>query len=483
MNVVLSPILFKEAYADLIEPEIQAWFDEAIFGPLFALLAENGIPVESKFQAIKYDEFERQNEIGADWTPFPAAMGSLGIPRAEMPQIRGEDRSALVAFLASRGIGGGITTLRPGHLRPTQESYSPAKVNQARARKNLRRPIIASADLRIVDGHHQWMAALQDDPSHPIPVVRLDSDVETMLKAIEDFPRVERSNASTSALEDALREGRVWYADGAFGGTFNASISHELRRLGATRDPHHRMFLLDASSLPFRLRGIVDNSAARSEGIHKAVSSTLSAMEANVAVAKIGLDLGNRVSRILDDLNAQFVRTMQEPVKGLDFITVSPEIQPAVRKRITENLTENLDLYIKDFAEEKIPELRHMVEANLQAGGRIDRLSKMIEAQYGVTKRKAKFLASQETSLLTAKFREERAVAAGSASYVWHTRRDNKVRHDHEELEGKTFLWSDPPIVDRARNRRAHPGEDWGCRCSARPIIALPKTERARTAA
>lgn len=330
LNVALEPIVHKEVYGDLIEPEIQSYFDEAIFGPLFAILAEAGVPTEAKFQAIKYDEFER-------------------------------------------------------------------------------------------------------------------------------------TNASTSAIEEGIREGRIWYAAGAFGGSFNAGISRELRNLGAVRDPHHTVFLLQSSDIPILLRGFITASAYRADAIHRGMISLLTAMESNVAKAPTGLNISAGVDRILVDLNHQFVRTIEDPVKGLEGITVSPQIQPSVRKRITEDLTENLDLYIKDFASEKIPELRRMVEDNLQKGGRIDKLAKGIEAQYGVSKRKAKFLASQETSLLTAKFRQERSQEAGSSKYVWMTRHDNKVRHDHAELNGKTFFWDDPPVVDQLRGRRANPGEDYNC--------------------
>ena len=46
-----------------------------------------------------------------------------------------------------------------------------------------------------------------------------------------------REAAGTNALEAAIEAGRVWYADGAFCGQFNAAISRELRAIGATIDP------------------------------------------------------------------------------------------------------------------------------------------------------------------------------------------------------------------------------------------------------
>lgn len=51
--------------------------------------------------------------------------------------------------------------------------------------------------------------------------------------------------------------------------------------------------------------------------------------------------------------------------------------------------------------------------------------------------------------------------------YIWRTRRDGKVRSSHAEREGQVFSWEDPP-------EGGHPGEDYGCRCTAEPY--LPQT-------
>lgn len=284
----------------------------------------------------------------------------------------------------------------------------------------------------------------------------------------------ERINAGSDVIVAALRAGRIWYADGTFGTatTFGSEISRELRALGAHYDQDRHLFVLAATDIPYDLRGAIDSAQARAIGVHEQMKDVLGSMAENAAIAPVGLKLASPIDRILKDLSDQFDKS----VKGVESITVSPELQPAVRTELTKGFTENLDLYIKNFANEEIPELRQMVERNLMAGGRLDKLSKMIEAQYGVTKRKANFLAYQETSLLTAKFRMERAKNVGSVSYIWHTRQDNRVRDDHQPLDKKVFFWDDPPVVDVSHGRHANPGEDYNCRCYAEPIIELPAT-------
>ena len=67
MNVVGDPILHKDAYVRLVEDEINAYFAEVIFGPLFRLLADNDVPVDPKWQAIKHDELGRENAGPKKW--------------------------------------------------------------------------------------------------------------------------------------------------------------------------------------------------------------------------------------------------------------------------------------------------------------------------------------------------------------------------------------------------------------------------------
>lgn len=56
-----------------------------------------------------------------------------------------------------------------------------------------------------------------------------------------------------------------------------------------------------------------------------------------------------------------------------------------------------------------------------------------------------------------------------SDRYFWRTQKDKKVRPTHEMLQGKCFLFSDPPTtVDKYGNKHTgNPGTDYGCRCMA----------------
>jgi SPP1 gp7 family putative phage head morphogenesis protein len=267
------------------------------------------------------------------------------------------------------------------------------------------------------------------------------------------------------ALREALRRGIVWYADGTFYGKFNAAISRELRNIGASKSGD--TFKLEQALVPLDIRQLIAASKQKSEVIHKKLISTLEQMQANLKDAITGIDFVKSVDKISSDLQKQF----SESVVDVEGITVEPEITPGIAKAMREELTLSTDLEIKNFSIELTQELRAKVQQNLFAGGRADRLQKVLESEYGIAKRKARFIAEQETSLAVSKFREARYKELGSTEYIWSSSNDALVRLDHQELNKRVFSWNSPPIVDTARGRRANPGEDYNCRCVAIPII------------
>jgi len=70
-----------------------------------------------------------------------------------------------------------------------------------------------------------------------------------------------------------------------------------------------------------------------------------------------------------------------------------------------------------------------------------------------------------------------------SDRYIWATQRDKRVRKTHRKLQGKCFLFDDPPteILKSGKTHTGNPGTAWGCRCWAeiptKPVKPLRKHE------
>lgn len=466
MNVVGEPIVHRDSYVHLIEDEINAYFREVIFAPLFGILEAHDVPIDPRWQAIKHDELGRENAAGT-WRDFPNSLQSLGLARADMPQIPQTARGAVFAYLEGLGITHRSGSCPARDLRPTQAGYFVEAVEKAKTFLGDQQSILVSADGYVIDGHHRWFAAYLENVA--VDVIEISARARSLLRILREMPVVDRANAGETALLEALRTGRVQYAAGVFAGKFSARISLELRQLGATFDKETKTFRLAESKIPLSLRGALADAAMKTREISDEILRTLGAMTENIGTAALGLSFGKQVDLIVGDLQKQLVRT----VSGLEGISVAPDITPEIRKALDEKLTNNLDLAIKDFTREEIPELRRLVEENVFAGGRSDRLADIIESRWGVTKRKANFLADQETGLLTAQFREERYAEIGVDEYVWSDSGDLRVRPDHHALNGRRFSFRSPPVVDRATGRRRNPGQDYRCRCVARPVFSV----------
>lgn len=137
------------------------------------------------------------------WEVFPEESGSLGVPRESMPQIRSEHRGALVQFLRGRGIAHSQEMIAPGTLKPSQDVYSPEKVEAARNFDGLQRPILVSADDHVLDGHHQWLSGM-DAPDEPVRAIRFDAPIKSLLLEAARFPS---SGVDESSAQDSPQQG------------------------------------------------------------------------------------------------------------------------------------------------------------------------------------------------------------------------------------------------------------------------------------
>lgn len=276
---------------------------------------------------------------------------------------------------------------------------------------------------------------------------------------------------SRDALLEALRTGQVTFQAGVFGGRFSAEVTKGLRKLGARWDPKSSTFRLAASSLPMDVKAAIGASSARFEERLKAIDARLAKF--------LPEEIADSV-RAADLFDSSLWKTSRELRKTLERITIQPELTAEQRERIATEWQFNLDRWIKDFAADEIPKLRKAIQKNAFKGDRYEAVVSSIRRSFGVTERKARFLARQETNLLLTKFKEARYTEAGVTEYRWGCvvgSKHHPVRPSHKKLEGRIFSWNDPPITTEpgASVRRNNPGEDFNCRCFARPIVRFTK--------
>jgi len=272
--------------------------------------------------------------------------------------------------------------------------------------------------------------------------------------------RIPEIKNSSSILAAAVRKGTVWHDGNRFYGQFNSKISKELRKMGATYDKRSKSWYFNGTLPP-------EISSAQVFAVSQYNSARASAV--------IALDKIAQNSVLTDSLNKAYQKTVKTMDKDIytaaSRIMIPPQITDDARDIIAKEWSDNMELHIKGWLDKNIKKLRDEIEGNVFKGNRAESLVAHITRSYQVSERKAKSLARQETSLLMSKFREQRYKTMGSYGYKWSTSGDGKVRDDHKDLEGKVVRWDDPPIVDKKSGRRAHAGEDFGCRCVAIPLF------------
>ena len=177
-----------------------------------------------------------------EWVAFPSNLNSLNVPRASMPQIKSEHRGAMVQFLKGRGITHTQEDVPASSLTPSQIEYSPEKVEKAKAFTGPQRSILVSADNYVVDGHHQWMAALSESPDRSIPVIRLNAPIQQLLIEVARFPSSgvdEASESNVTPVEQAEKPKVGLKPDGIsqeqWDGMATMSGPEQMAKYGTTR--------------------------------------------------------------------------------------------------------------------------------------------------------------------------------------------------------------------------------------------------------
>ena len=272
----------------------------------------------------------------------------------------------------------------------------------------------------------------------------------------------EFKNEEVSPLMYALRTGIIQYKAGVFSGKFSRALSAALRRLGARFDDRTGTYRLKDIEVPAGIKSEAAVYEVNAKSIHETLLRKLNEIQDNLAPSMDLFDF---------DSSAAIAAVEQGFDKTTKSLAIMPELTEASRNILREEYSENMKLSIQKFTEETIKDLREKTEANATAGYRFDKLAAEIQDRYKISESKAKFLARQETSLFMSEFRKNRFSEAGVIRYIWRDSGKPCVRPDHKRLNGRTFFYSDPPIVDRASGRRGNPGQDYGCQCIDEPVL------------
>jgi len=289
--------------------------------------------------------------------------------------------------------------------------------------------------------------------------------LQPILDVLQEYKPKTKQN-STDYLQDAINKGLITYdaIEGRFTGSFSASITSSLRKLGAEFDGDG--FVIKQYQLPSVLQTIITQARQRNEFISQKIIEAFSSSQMQKILSNISF--ANVYTQFLEDIDKQMMQNAG------DVIAIQPVYNTKIKKQIAEAYSNNLKLYIKDFTDDKIVALRQYLQPLiLENGYRSEVLQEYLTKSFNVNKAKAKFLARQESSLLMTSYTEARYQSEGIREFIWSSSGDSRVRPEHKLLNGKKFSFNNLPVIDSKTGERGLPGQAFGCRCRMKPVVNI----------
>lgn len=202
LNVIARKNLHTRAWADIGE-KTRAKLLDSLLNPSAGIADKAPAAIKNEAKAAPAALSGQAQNMG-DAKAFAPETGTLGIPRADMPQVPTASHGGLVKHLNAQGIAHETKAVDAADLKPTQAEYSPAKVAAAKSATGDR-AVIVSSDGHIIDGHHQAVAAAEEGKQ--VKAIVLDAPVEKALEAVKASPSAqqEKSETDESEVVDGLR--------------------------------------------------------------------------------------------------------------------------------------------------------------------------------------------------------------------------------------------------------------------------------------
>jgi len=158
-------------------------------------------------------------------------------------------------------------------------------------------------------------------------------------------------------------------------------------------------------------------------------------------------------------------------------------ITAPMKQVLSASIQENVSL-IKSIPRQYFTQIEGAVMRSITTGNGMQDLIPFFEKQKGITERRARLIASDQTRKAFNNFNTGRLKASGVKSYEWlHSAGDREPRPLHVQMSGNIYSYDDPPVIQYATGSlpevRGKPGDLINCTCKAIPVITFGDDENA----
>ena len=163
--------------------------------------------------------------------------------------------------------------------------------------------------------------------------------------------------------------------------------------------------------------------------------------------------------------NAQNIQEVEKDLKRQTRVDLQGYLNNSgkVAEKLEQLTTANVQL-IKSIHSQYLDKIQAAVMQAQVKGTLTKDLAKQIQEIGGVTEKRAKLIARDQSAKINASLTRARHEEMGIKQYIWSTSGDERVRDSHAENDGKIFSYDDPPAT-------GNPGDQINCRCVAIPYF------------
>lgn len=149
-----------------------------------------------------------------------------------------------------------------------------------------------------------------------------------------------------------------------------------------------------------------------------------------------------------------------------------PKLPGALHEQLRAATASNVSL-IKSIPAEFHGRIERAVLRSIQPGGNgLQDVLETLNHQEGITQRRARFIAEDQTRKVTTAMNSARMQATGIREFEWiHSGGGAEPRRLHVQLHGQVFRFDDLPVIDERTGERGLPGQLPNCRCTLRPVL------------
>lgn len=186
------------------------------------------------------------------------------------------------------------------------------------------------------------------------------------------------------------------------------------------------------------------------------------------------------VENMIDTTSMHSKMAVGESLKKISGgITIKvPDMPAGLSDVVTAATAENVGL-IKSIQQQYHERISQLVLRSAATGGRgAAEIFEGIRHYDGLTEKRAKLIAVDQTRKITAAMNVERAKSVGMRKFEWvHSGGGADPRKLHLRYDGQVFDYDSPPVIDERTGERGFPGQLINCRCVMVPVLELGDAE------